>query len=305
MDSLKVLEGVVEYLEQLAVSADEVDYKVVSQLAGSPAPLFQRIFVYVTGVTIAEYVRRRRLTLAAWDIRNGEDNKILDTALQYGFGSHASFTRAFKEHHKASPTEIRQGTAKPADYPRISFTNLRIVGGKRIMAELKKIEYVEYGPRKVVGMMKRTTFQKAGEECWGAAFGQGVFDRLAALDEWVCKDLDPYIGLGHMSKFAGQDEFQYVIGKFVEREAPVPDGMYDEPVPAGTVAKMWIEGDTLNDIIDCAYLLATEAIAKTGYKIDHEQFYWCDIYTYARYCTPLEKGEKIMLDYIMPVIKDE
>jgi AraC family transcriptional regulator len=156
----------------------------------------------------------------------------------------------------------------------------------------------------LVGMMKRTTFQRAGEECWGAAFQQGVFDKLAPLEDWVCTDVDPYIGLGHMSRFTGQDEFQYVIGRFVEPAAPVPDGMYAEDIPAGTVAKMWIEGDTLNDIIDCAYLLGTEAIAKTGYKIDHEHFYWCDIYTYARYCTPLEKGDKIMLDYIMPVFKD-
>ncbi|MBP1990245.1 hypothetical protein [Paenibacillus eucommiae] len=72
----------------------------------------------------------------------------------------------------------------------------------------------------------------------------------------------------------------------------------------GTVAKIWIEADNLNDIIDCAYLICSEAIEKTGYKIDFEKFYLCDVYTYDRYCTPLEKGQKIVLDYLLPVIKD-
>lgn len=67
--------------------------------------------------------------------------------------------------------------------------------------------------------------------------------------------------------------FQYIIGKFVEPDAPVPENMYEEYIPAGTVAKVWIEADTLNDIIDCAYLICFEAIEKTGYKIDHEHFY--------------------------------
>ncbi len=171
------------------------------------------------------------------------------------------------------------------------------------MAELKKIEYVEFGARKIVGMMKMTSFQKAGEECWGVAFKEGVFDRIQEIERWNCKDIDDYIGLGHMSKFVGNDNFQYIIGKFVELDAPVPEKMYTENISAGTVAKIWIEADNLNDIINCAYLICSEAIEKTGYKIDFEKFYWCDVYTYDRYCTPLEKGQKIILDYLLPVIK--
>lgn len=91
----------------------------------------------------------------------------------------------------------------------------------------------------------------------------------------------------------------------MELNAPIPETMYTENIPAGTVAKIWIEADNLNDIIDCAYLICSEAIEKTGYKIDHENFYWCDVYTYDRYCNSLEKGQKIILDYLLPVIKDK
>ncbi len=302
MDNFKAFDCVVEYLENIIARADEVDYSFVSKIAGCPAPLFQRIFVYITGVNIAEYIRRRRLTLAGYEIKHDRE-KIIDIAMKYGFNSHASFTRSFNEHHKASPSDIRTGRAKLNDFPRISFTNIRIVGGKRIMAELKKIEYVDYRARKIVGMMKMTSFQKAGEECWGAAFKEGVFDKIAELEQWICRDIDNYIGLGHMSKFVDNDNFQYIIGKFVEPDAPVPEKMYSENISAGTIAKIWIEADNINDIIDCAYLICSEAIEKTGYKIDHEHFYWCDVYTYERYCTPLEKGQKVVLDYLLPVIK--
>lgn len=305
MDNLNAFERVVEYLESIIPSSDEVDYSVISKNAGCPAPLFQRIFTYISGISVSEYIRRRRLTLAGHDIRSSNE-KIIDIATKYGFNSHASFTRAFREHHSVSPSSVRKDREKLNDYSRISFTNIRIVGGKRIMAELKKIEYAKFESRKIVGMMKSTSFQKAGEECWGAAFKEGVFDTIQQeVGKWICKDMDDYIGLGHMSKFEGEDNFQYIIGKYVELDAPIPENMHSEDIPAGTVAKVWIEADNLNDIIDSAYLICIEAIEKTGYKIDFDNFYWCDVYTYDRYCTPLEKGQKIILDYLLPVIKDE
>lgn len=302
MDNFKAFESVVEYLENEISDSNEVDFTIISKIACCPAPLFQRIFAYITGITISEYIMRRRLTLAGYDIKNSK-GKIIDIAMKYGFNSHSSFTRAFKQHHKISPSSIRKGGVKLNDYPRASFTNIRIVGGKRMMADLKRIEYVEYGPRKVVGMMKMTTFQKAGEECWGSAFNEGLFDRFSEFENWICKDIDNYVGLGHMSKFIEKDSFQYIIGKFVQPDAPIPENMYSQNISAGTVAKVWIEADNLNDIIDSAYLICSEAIEKTGYIIDHENFYWCDVYTYDRYCIPLEKGEKIILDYLLPVIK--
>lgn len=90
MDSFKAFEQIVEYLESIIACTDEVDYSVVSKIAGCPAPLFQRIFVYITGANIAEYLRRRRLTLAGYDIKNSKE-KVIDIAIKHGFNSHAAF----------------------------------------------------------------------------------------------------------------------------------------------------------------------------------------------------------------------
>ncbi len=73
MDSFHTFECVVEYLERIIPTPEEVDYHVIAKLAGCPAPLFQRIFVYITGITIHEYLRKRRLTLAGYDIRNSSE----------------------------------------------------------------------------------------------------------------------------------------------------------------------------------------------------------------------------------------
>lgn len=302
MDNFKAFEGVMDYLEGIATGSEEVDYGLVSKLAGSPAPLFQRIFVYITGVTISEYVRRRRLTIAGYALLRGEA-KVIDLALEYGFQSHSSFTRAFKEHHGFSPSMVRKGHVKLKDYPRISFTNMRLVGGKIMVAEMKKIEYVQWDARKVVGMMKNTAFDRAGEECWGTAVKEGLFDTLQELEEWFTPDMDDYFGLGYMSQFSDNMHFQYIVGRFVDPDAPVPDTLYAKDIPSGMVAKIWIEADNLNDIISCAYFLCTEAIEKTGYQVDYDSFYWCDVYTRDRYILPLEKGEKIILDYFLPVKK--
>ena len=172
------------------------------------------------------------------------------------------------------------------------------------MAELRRIEYAEIGARKVVGQMKQTTFEKAGKECWGTAFENGLFDRLADLEPWVCRDIDPYQGLGHMSRFTDKDHFQYIIGKCLQPDAPVPDGLHAEDIPAGTVAKIQIEADTLEEIIGNAFLLCSEAVEKTGWRIDHAHFYWCDIYTHARYIEPLANGRKVTVDYLLPVLRD-
>ncbi len=302
MDSFKTFSDVIEYIEKNLLSEKEIDYNQISKIAGCPVSLFQRIFVFITGMTISEYIRRRKLTLAGYDILRGKD-KIIDIALKYGFNSHVSFTRAFKEQHKASPSDVRENKLKLVECPPISFTNIRIVGGRKIMAEVKKIEYVKYEERKVVGRCRTSSFVKAGEDCWAMAIKEGVFDKLSEIDSYVCDDIDDYFGLGHMSKFDSNDDFQYVVGKFVNCDAPDVEGMYSEYIPAGTVAKIWIEADTLVDIIDCAYLLCSEAIEKTGYKIDYSNFYWCDVYTYKGYIEPVNNGGKIILDYLLPVVK--
>ena len=80
MNWLDAMNQAVEYLE--ANITEKLDLEKVAKIALSSSFHFQRMYHMITGVTIAEYVRRRRLTLAAQDILSGE--KIIDVAYRYG-----------------------------------------------------------------------------------------------------------------------------------------------------------------------------------------------------------------------------
>ncbi len=83
-----------------------VDAEKLGRLAGCSAYHFQRMFSYLAGVPLSEYVRRRRMTRAAADLQNGE--KVLDVALRYGYESPTAFNRAFQAVHGIPPSQAKQ-----------------------------------------------------------------------------------------------------------------------------------------------------------------------------------------------------
>lgn len=88
---------------------------------------FQRMFYAIIGITPAEYIRRRRLTLAAADLAVGNE-KVIDIALKYGYESPNSFTRAFRNMHGLNPREVCTSGVKLSAYNRVSF-HVEIKGG--------------------------------------------------------------------------------------------------------------------------------------------------------------------------------
>jgi AraC family transcriptional regulator len=98
----------------------ELDYNQAAQKACCSMFHFQRMFLIIMGYTPAEYVRKRRLTLAARELI-ATDKKVIDIALKYGYDSPDSFTRAFRNVHGITPQAARVSGAKLAAFPRISF----------------------------------------------------------------------------------------------------------------------------------------------------------------------------------------
>lgn len=301
MNNSKAFDDVISYLEKVIKSESEVDYDEISKLAMCPAALFQRIFSFVVGVGISEYVRKRRLTLAAQELHNS-DISVLEVAVKYGFQSHASFSRAFREHHNITPSQAKLTAAVYNNYLPITFSNIRLVGGKRILAELKKIIYKEVDERIMVGMRRETSFAECGE-VWQEYFKSKEFELVCLLPSEVrqCDDIDDNEGIGCSFDFIDDMHFTVLIGDFVKVGTTIPEGLSTKYIHKGTIAHIQIEGNNLEDIIPSAYLLITEAVEKTGRQIDYEHFYWCDIYTCERYCEPMRRGEKVILDYIMPI----
>lgn len=90
--------------------ADRLDLALAARRAGMSEYHLKRSFSLLTGRSLSDYIRERRLTLAAMDLRRGE--KVLDTALRYGYESPDSFSRAFARFHGLPPSEVRRSDVR-------------------------------------------------------------------------------------------------------------------------------------------------------------------------------------------------
>ncbi len=178
---------------------------------------------------------------------------------------------------------------------------MRFIGGKRIMAELKKVVYKESKERLMVGMHRETSFFEAGD-IWQEFYKSNTLEHLKQLSDLTCcEDIDENDGIGMMYNFKDMNKFDLIIGDFLQVGTEIPDGLYAKYVPGGIAAHIQIEGSNIAEIIDSAFLLITEAIEINNKEIDYNNFYWCEIYTQQRYSIPLSRGEKVTIDYILPV----
>lgn len=117
MDWQKCMSQALEYIEDNL--SDEIDYSVAAQFMSCSVWEFRRIFSFMAQIPLSEYIRRRRLTLAAADIQNGE--KIIDIDLRYGYDSQAAFSRAFSQLHKTTPSTARDEGVMLKSFPRLTF----------------------------------------------------------------------------------------------------------------------------------------------------------------------------------------
>jgi len=146
MDSLEHLNRALDYIE--AHLADDIEVREAARLAACSEYHFTRMFSFLSGVTLSEYIRRRRLTLAAMELTNGSA-RIIDVAVKYGYGSPDAFARAFHGLHGVTPSEARQTGQPLKAYPRMYF-RLTIEGGNEMNYRI-----VDKPPFRIVGLMKR------------------------------------------------------------------------------------------------------------------------------------------------------
>jgi AraC-like DNA-binding protein/ubiquinone/menaquinone biosynthesis C-methylase UbiE len=97
----------------------EIDADTVAKIMCQPKTVFQRSFSLFMNISMYEYIRKRRMTLAAVMLRNG-GMKVIDIALRLGYESPEAFTRAFKEIHGITPTEARNRNTRLNLFPRIT-----------------------------------------------------------------------------------------------------------------------------------------------------------------------------------------
>ncbi len=99
---------------------ENIDFEEVARRACCSSYNFQRMFSFITDTSIAEYIRRRRMSVAALDLQKS-DAKVIDVAMKYGYESPISFSRAFSKVHGITPKDAKKSGAALKIYPKISF----------------------------------------------------------------------------------------------------------------------------------------------------------------------------------------
>jgi AraC family transcriptional regulator len=200
-----------EWLERMQNALDHIENNLegtleiteVAKVAYSSSFHFQRLFYMITGMTVADYIRKRRLTLAAQEL-SCSDHRVLDVALKYGYDSPESFTKAFKKVHGISPTAARKPGVPLKAYPRLSF-HLSLQGDKDMDYKI-----VEKGPFQIIGKCIRTTTHDGENrrripEFWDECCASGLITRL-------CKYANTGTTLGVCTDFSTDlEEMSYMV----------------------------------------------------------------------------------------------
>jgi AraC family transcriptional regulator len=136
MEWLERMTRVIDYIEGHLDGRIEYDY--FGRVFCCSSYEFSRMFSFMTGISLSEYVRRRRLSRAALDIQKSRA-RLTDVALQYGYESQAAFTRAFKEMHGHTPSQARKQGVTLKVCPKLSF-QLSLRGAMELNYRLEEKE---------------------------------------------------------------------------------------------------------------------------------------------------------------------
>jgi AraC family transcriptional regulator len=244
MDLLKNMNDALTYVEKNLTN--EINFKEVAKKALCSEFHFKRMFSLLAGISLSEYIRRRRLTLAAFEL-NDSDIKVIDLAVKYGYNSPDSFTRAFQSLHGITPSEARKNGHSLKAYPPMTF-QLTIKGGDEMNYRI-----VEKEAFHIVGMMKRV-----------AIIFNGVNPEIAAM--WQSLDSETITTLKNLSnvepmgiisastnfsdgRMEEKGELDHYIG--VATTEAAPDHLTKLEVPASTWAVFESVGpfpDTLQNV---------------------------------------------------------
>ena len=128
------LQNAIEYME--INLTDEIEIRDVAEKAYVSEFHFQRIFTVLCGFSPSEYIRNRRMALAAMEL-SGSDAKVIDIAMKYGYDSPDSFARAFTKFHGITPSAAKEQGAKLRDFAPLRI-KLSLEGGT--MMDYKIVE---------------------------------------------------------------------------------------------------------------------------------------------------------------------
>ncbi|GAU76652.1 AraC family transcriptional regulator [Fusibacter sp. 3D3] len=253
MEWIERLNDAIKYIEENVVN--DVDLDEVAKIACCSTYHFQRMFSYMADIPLSEYIRRRKMSLAAVDLQSG-NCKVIEVGLKYGYDSPTAFNRAFKNVHGITPSSAKASGVRLKAYPPISF-RITIKGDCEMNYKIEKKEAF-----RIVGIS--SPLEKEIEKnfeivpaMWGKAATDGTIPKLATLMDGMPK------GLLGVSSCNEREDWRYYIA--VASNGPISDALEEYTIPATTWAIF--EGEGTNESIQVLEKrIVTEWLPTSGYE---------------------------------------
>jgi AraC family transcriptional regulator len=227
--SLALLQQVIDYIEDHI--HDEIDPEALAKMVGYSPFHFYRLFHMQVGYTLMDYVLRRKLQYALHELVNGK--KIIQIAMDYGFETHAGFTKAFKRCFGSPPSLYKLHC--PTSLPQ--KINLMVIHQKEMGGILLHPRIVNQPTIGVAGkifefQMSDISYTRDAPAVWDQ---EGLAD--GSIEEMLYSTLSPQRhGEYCINMNLTADKFTYLFAVQYDEDIPLPIGLTSIQIPSATYA---------------------------------------------------------------------
>ncbi|ADO57287.1 AraC family transcriptional regulator [Paenibacillus polymyxa] len=236
MDYFKRIQCAIEFIE-LNLREDLKIAEVASQAYFS-AFHFQRVFQAISGFTVQQYIRRRRLSEAAKRLKQS-NQKVLDIAIEYQYNSQEAFTRAFEKSFGITPGKYRNCDIELSGQSKINFLDYQKNATEEL--EVNKPVILQLETTKIVGYEYKTNLNN--EQHYKEI--PGFYEHFGAHEYFMCipNKIAPGMSYGIACRFEDNGAFSFVVGEEVEKESKeLAEGFINMEIPAGKYAEFDASG---------------------------------------------------------------
>lgn len=262
MDYITGLKRALDYIEENI--CDNLDYNIIANKALCSSFYFQRIFSVLCGVTLGEYIRNRRLTLAGSELVN-TDEKILDIALKYGYDSPESFSRAFFKFHGQTPSNARKSGKNLKSFSRLSV-KIIMNGGKSMNYRIIEKPSFTVLEKMEIQSTKNEENKLSIPDFWTRVSNDGTLDYL--IKTAINKDF--VFGICYESKEKNSESFEYSIGVMCDKNCKANAKFRVKEIPARTWAIFECIGSMPEAIQKTWHDIYAEFLPTSGYTTTEE-----------------------------------
>ncbi|MDO4165823.1 MAG: AraC family transcriptional regulator [Eubacteriales bacterium] len=262
MDWISGIQKALNYIEKHM--EEELDYADIASQAACSNYYFQRIFGILCGISLGEYIRNRRLTLAGSELSKA-NRKVVDVALKYGYESPESFTRAFVKFHGITPSEAKRDGSKLKSYSPLSV-QIILKGG-----HLMDYKIMEKPAFQVIEKVEKHSISDSQQlntipEFWGRAHRDGTVAKLLS----ITSARNYIFGICYGGDLTDEKTFDYGIGAEYDGNAEVPEGYRVNEIPARTWAVFEVRGAMPEAIQQLWHNICAEFFPASEYQPTYE-----------------------------------